>query len=204
MWVHRVRNYSFKKWTRCISKILSFNLTSSISAHITPLTTAMSLRPTLTALREPARSIRALSSTISLSVPLSPDQTSSTASLLSLNKPKPRGSGTRYDPQRVNTASALLDKFKNRGARNVKSQQADFNRMNEQKLSGQYLREMPRRWQVGDVYSPHDLSPVEMDKWRRKNARQGDVIDALGLKPLDMYKVPFFPPPSHIYSSRKY
>lgn len=68
-----------------------------------------------------------------------------------------------------------------------KSQQMDF--LKNQKMSNDFLKQMPRRWQAGDVYSPHDLSPIEMQKWRKKSVRNNDVIDALGINPLDMYKV---------------
>jgi small subunit ribosomal protein S18 len=47
---------------------------------------------------------------------------------------------------------------------------------------------MPRRWQPGDLYAPHDLSAVEMGKWRKKSPRTGDLIDALNISPVDMYK----------------
>ncbi|KHN96602.1 Ribosomal protein S18 [Metarhizium album ARSEF 1941] len=56
------------------------------------------------------------------------------------------------------------------------------------KNSADYLKQMPRRWEAGDVYSPHDLSPVEMQKWRKRSLRSNDVVDALGIRPLDMYK----------------
>ncbi|RDA89679.1 hypothetical protein CP533_3357 [Ophiocordyceps camponoti-saundersi (nom. inval.)] len=52
----------------------------------------------------------------------------------------------------------------------------------------QLQRRMHRRWEAGEVYSPHDLSPVEMWKMRRKGEPNVDVVDALGLRPLDMYK----------------
>ncbi|EMR61792.1 putative 37s ribosomal protein s18 protein [Eutypa lata UCREL1] len=51
-----------------------------------------------------------------------------------------------------------------------------------------FARQMTRRWRPGDVYAPHDLSPSEMGKWRRNRARQQDLVDILGLKPLDMYR----------------
>lgn len=50
------------------------------------------------------------------------------------------------------------------------------------------MRQMTRRWKAGDVYAPHDLSPSEMGKWRRSRARQKDLVDMLGLRPLDMYR----------------
>lgn len=68
----------------------------------------------------------------------------------------------------------------------VKQEQIDY--LKSRKVSNDYLRQMPRRWLPGDVYSPHDLSPREMDKWRRRNRREADVVDILGLRPLDMYK----------------
>lgn len=57
-----------------------------------------------------------------------------------------------------------------------------------------FARQMTRRWRPGDVYAPHDLSPSEMGKWRRNRARQQDLVDILGLKPLDMYRVSFIFP----------
>ncbi|KAI1145896.1 ribosomal protein S18 [Nemania diffusa] len=51
-----------------------------------------------------------------------------------------------------------------------------------------FMRQLPRRWRTGDVYAPHDMSPSEMAKWRRSTARKQDVVDLLGLRPLDMYR----------------
>lgn len=61
--------------------------------------------------------------------------------------------------------------------------------LKSQKVSSDFLRQMPRKWEAGDVYSPHDLSPVEMTKWKKRTKRNSDVVDALGISPLDMYKV---------------
>lgn len=71
----------------------------------------------------------------------------------------------------------------------MRNKQANIELLRNQKNSNDYLRQMPRRWDAGDVYSPHDMSPVEMQKWRKRSPRGGDVIDALGIRPLDMYKV---------------
>lgn len=57
------------------------------------------------------------------------------------------------------------------------------------KESDSFMRMMPRRWQVGEVYAPHDLSPVEMAKWGRSKTQRKDVVDMLGVNPLDMYRV---------------
>jgi hypothetical protein len=49
-----------------------------------------------------------------------------------------------------------------------------------------------RRWNVGDVYAPHDLSGVEQSKWKRLKQSprpKWDVLDQLNLNPMDHYKV---------------
>jgi hypothetical protein len=83
----------------------------------------------------------------------------------------------------------MMTRFKRDGQYIMKNKQAHLDMMRNQKNSNDYLKQMPRRWDAGDVYSPHDMSPVEMQKWRKRSPRGGDVIDALGIRPLDMYKV---------------
>lgn len=51
---------------------------------------------------------------------------------------------------------------------------------------------MYRRWMVGDVYAPHDLSGLEQSKWKRLRRRtkpKQDVFDQLGINPIHHYKV---------------
>lgn len=53
-------------------------------------------------------------------------------------------------------------------------------------------RQLVRRWKAGDVYAPHDISGVEMSKWRqteRKAKPKKDVFDHLKINPIDHYKV---------------
>ncbi|QIW95964.1 hypothetical protein AMS68_001482 [Peltaster fructicola] len=53
-------------------------------------------------------------------------------------------------------------------------------------------RQASRRWQVGEVYAPHDLTGVEMAKWKKLTPprRSGaDAFDQLGINPLREYKV---------------
>lgn len=76
----------------------------------------------------------------------------------------------------------------------LQAKQAQLEKLRSRKLSSDYLKQMPRRWEAGDVYSPHDLSPVEMAKWRTRSQRKADVVDVLGIRPLDMYKVSFLGP----------
>lgn len=130
---------------------------------------------------------------------------SSTSSLLSINSTdrykRPGGHQQQqqqqqqhqhqhqHASQRGDAASRLLSRYKNRAETALRAKQAQLELLRNQKNSNDYLKQMPRRWDAGDVYSPHDLSPVEMQKWRKRSQRSGDVVDALGIRPLDMYKV---------------
>lgn len=50
-------------------------------------------------------------------------------------------------------------------------------------------RQSTRNWKPGDIYAPHDLSPQEMIKWKQPKQPSKDIIDMLGLNPLDHYRV---------------
>jgi hypothetical protein len=50
-------------------------------------------------------------------------------------------------------------------------------------------KQITRRFTPGDVYAPHDLHWVEMQKWKSKGRPKYDAFDALDLKPLDHYRV---------------
>ena len=50
-------------------------------------------------------------------------------------------------------------------------------------------RQIHRKWKAGDVYAPHDLSPVEQTKWQKRRPREIDAFDQLGINPLHEYKV---------------
>jgi hypothetical protein len=51
-------------------------------------------------------------------------------------------------------------------------------------------RQAARRWMVGDVYAPHDLSSVEASKWKKIERRpEKDVFDMMGENPTKHYKV---------------
>lgn len=83
----------------------------------------------------------------------------------------------------------MMSRFKDRANSALREKQSQLDFLRNRKISDDYLKQMPRRWAAGDVYSPHDMSSVEMQKWRRRSGRRGDVVDALGIRPLDMYKV---------------
>lgn len=62
--------------------------------------------------------------------------------------------------------------------------------MLESERREQFQRQIYRKWQAGDVYSPHDLTGAEQRKWKfgRKKPQQ-DAFDVLGINPLNEYKV---------------
>ncbi|KAF9774332.1 hypothetical protein IL306_007694 [Fusarium sp. DS 682] len=130
--------------------------------------------------------IRPFSTTAATSAPgRHPPSGGHTNRLASLNSSSKGGPsrGTRGD-----AATRLLERYKSRTNSYTMEKTAQMEFLKNQKMSNDFLRQMPRRWEAGDVYSPHDLSPVEMQKWRKKTVRNNDVIDALGISPLDMYK----------------
>ncbi|RHZ71164.1 hypothetical protein CDV55_108320 [Aspergillus turcosus] len=45
-----------------------------------------------------------------------------------------------------------------------------------------------RDWKAGDIYAPHDLSPAEMKKWKKRQGPAADAFDALNMNPLHLYK----------------
>lgn len=61
-------------------------------------------------------------------------------------------------------------------------------KMAERKTTDDYARHLARRWNQGDLYSPHDLSPVEMSKWQEPPLTQNDTMDVLGINPVDEYR----------------
>ncbi len=50
-------------------------------------------------------------------------------------------------------------------------------------------KQVLRKWKLGDVYAPHDLSGDEMKKWGMNRPGQRDAFDVLGINPLHEYKV---------------
>ncbi|PTB40929.1 uncharacterized protein TrAFT101_006078 [Trichoderma asperellum] len=153
-----------------------------------------SLLPSSCAMR--GLSIRAFSTTAAARAPPrgggdSHHRHSSSSSLLSINNPassRTSRSGPQSAHKPSEAAADLMTRYKKAGQTSLRNKQAHLDIMRNQKNSNDYLKQMPRRWDAGDVYSPHDMSPVEMQKWRKRSPRGGDVVDALGIRPLDMYK----------------
>jgi hypothetical protein len=62
--------------------------------------------------------------------------------------------------------------------------------MIESERRTQFQRQIYRKWQPGDVYSPQDLSGAEQKKWRYGRKKpQSDAFDVLGINPILEYKV---------------
>ncbi|KAM0502665.1 hypothetical protein ACHAP8_003495 [Fusarium lateritium] len=135
--------------------------------------------------------IRSFSTTAPAAAPREPNTSAGGHNhrLASLGNSNNRAGGHGYKSSRGGDAAArLIERYKTRNNSYTMEKTAQMDFLKNQKMSGDFLRQMPRRWQAGDVYSPHDLSPIEMQKWRKKSVKNNDVIDALGINPLDMYK----------------
>lgn len=62
--------------------------------------------------------------------------------------------------------------------------------MIESERREQFQKQIYRRWQTGDIYSPHDLTGAEQKKWKfGRKKPQGDAFDVLGINPVNEYKV---------------
>ena len=109
--------------------------------------------------------------------------TSATSSLLGLDTP-----AARLGPNDVALKYAEAERglFAQR-KQDRKEQSAK--RLADQETSDSYMRMMPRRWKAGDVYAPKDLGPKEARKWKRSRQPKKDVLDMLGINPLDSYQV---------------
>lgn len=160
------------------------------------------LRRAISALA-PSNLIRPFSSTALVSAPDEPSTTaadaaspaaapSSSGKLLSLQQQNQNWRSERIgtNPRaRSEAARRIAERFRDRANVTQRTRQAQVDVLRERKMSADYLRQIPRKFRPGDVYSPHDLSSKEMTKWRKWKPRTDDVVDTLGLRPLDMYKV---------------
>lgn len=116
---------------------------------------------------------------------------STSAGILDLDSPNPnRERGARGD--RSGIASSIFSSFRASKQRNqapVGEELKVEDQLRGKMVSEDYIRQTGRRWTLGDVYAPHDLSGVEQKKWKAMSNIQKDLVDLLGLKPLDMYRV---------------
>ncbi|KAI1649205.1 ribosomal protein S18 [Daldinia loculata] len=135
--------------------------------------------PLLAALRQPSTLFKSQTANISSTSPrkiIHRNVPSVTSNLLDIDDP------TSNDPTSV--AADIYDSLRHTVARRVALEEE----LRQNNKVEEYMRQLPRRWRTGDVYAPHDLSSAEMTKWRRTQARKKDLVDILGLRPLDMYR----------------
>ncbi|EEQ87719.1 hypothetical protein RJZ56_001530 [Blastomyces dermatitidis] len=94
--------------------------------------------------------------------------------------------------RRCNSTNSLYSRFAERSQRESMMKQSMRERFEKQAIQEQraraFERQQKRYWESGDVYSPHDLSPAEMMKWKKKKSPSTDAFDALSLNPLHLYK----------------
>ena len=64
-------------------------------------------------------------------------------------------------------------------------------KLRKQAESDAYVKQVHRRWKLGDVYAPHDLSAEEQSKHKRRPKVDMDILDAVGVNPIDEYRVCF-------------
>ncbi|KAI6784201.1 small subunit ribosomal protein S18 [Emericellopsis cladophorae] len=111
-----------------------------------------------------------------------PPRRSTTATLLNLNNSQ------KPDTRRGDAAQRIVQNTRARQDASSANIYALTEANKQRRTAEEYMKDMPRHWLPGDVYSPHDLSGAEMEKTRKRNRRRGDAIDALGIRPQDHYK----------------
>jgi hypothetical protein len=75
------------------------------------------------------------------------------------------------------------------GTLRPQTRQATVDDIEAHTLRADLSKQISRKWKVGDIYAPHDLSDVEMAKWKKKAKVTHDVFDVIGFNPLEQYKV---------------
>lgn len=111
-------------------------------------------------------------------------------------RPRPLSPGNERASQNL---LSLIDRTAQRKERQRTNRTSNFGAANSaedlerHKVATRMTKQIARRWKTGDVYAPHDLSEVEMKKWKRKGKPTVDVFDVLELDPLVEYRVSVCP-----------
>ncbi|KAK3327836.1 ribosomal protein S18 [Cercophora scortea] len=74
------------------------------------------------------------------------------------------------------------------GGARITNQRFSAQDLKQSEQTKAYMDQLPRRWTAGDLYAPRDLSPAEMRKWHRHQKPKRDIVDVLGINPLDNYR----------------
>lgn len=83
----------------------------------------------------------------------------------------------------------LMDESNRRRLKAQQSQTSSSKELSRYNNSAMLTQQISRRFKAGDVYAPHDLSEVEMAKWKKREKPNHDVFDLLDFKPAEHYKV---------------
>ncbi|KAG0652265.1 hypothetical protein D0Z07_1228 [Hyphodiscus hymeniophilus] len=75
------------------------------------------------------------------------------------------------------------------GRRSGELSKASSEDLHKKGLGADLSKQITRRWKQGDVFAPHDLSEVEMAKWKKRGKPVYDAFDLLDFKPQDSYSV---------------
>lgn len=108
--------------------------------------------------------------------------------------PKGRNAFNRSSPDQPNSAtphdalSSLMSSTRAYDRLTIRSDNT-AQRAKDNTYRESLARQATRNWKPGDIYAPHDLSPQEMVKWKQPKQPSKDIIDMLGLNPLDHYRV---------------
>ncbi|KAG4439968.1 hypothetical protein IFR05_004542 [Cadophora sp. M221] len=154
-----------------------------------------------------------LSTRVAFSTSHEPPQRSSTSDLLDIfpnSTPKPAESESHSQArptfsnpiqifaqrqQRNQTGNArILNLFQRSADRNqqLSSPRArsatTVEEMQNRNLAQDLSKQITRRWRAGDIYAPHDLSEVEMAKWKKRSQPHHDVFDVLNFNPEEHYR----------------
>ncbi|KAI1820483.1 ribosomal protein S18 [Xylaria intraflava] len=140
--------------------------------------------PALSALRQGLSSLKA--------APLS--TTAAPKALRDTNPPNNHASllSGSFGPEDPNPTALVQDLYKTMRSGRTRGSEQERGKLEDDMVkrnrNDDYMRHLARRWHLGDVYSPHDMSPSEMSKWRQNSAPKKDIVRLLGLRPLDMYR----------------
>ena len=81
-------------------------------------------------------------------------------------------------------------RFANRGGNSAHSNSLkSVEELAKHKQALDLTKQIGRRWKTGDVYAPHDLSDIEMQKWKKRGTPGQDVCDVLEIDPKLEYRV---------------
>lgn len=105
-----------------------------------------------------------------------------------LRKPLPQGNSTS-NARVLNLISRSAGRRAQQQPSAAERYQNTVQELKNHKLASDLTKQISRRWKAGDVYAPHDLSPVEMQKWKQRGRPERDVVDVLKLDVLGEYKV---------------